>query len=322
MKRWIYMVGVSLLLTGCSTESVEIEDNNVATIEDTASIEYTSEEGMYLNDDMKEVILDINALREKYKDAIDDRGPDSLYINIYEDSVNWIKDIEFDNNQIHNVNYFNDLIEVLDKSIASGLKDYISQMKNKALEYDDIITKKIGRTVVYTENRDRSGGNYISIKMNLLDIKDDYYRDIFNNISDDKYILDKLVMGKDLNLIDFVNINNIDHRYNYSNLSIRYNMFFKDKDFTKVNILVQGEKGKDLEYDDIGVFIKLINRLNINKQEEKDQLVDEYKNILKEQSTSKKISLDNYDLLIKSGKGDTYTGNNGKLVYFSIQAKE
>lgn len=128
-------------------------------------------------------------------------------------------------------------------------------------------------------------------------------------------------MGHELNLIDFANISSDESMYPYDNLNIRYNMFFKDKDFKKVNILIQGENNEEMPYDDVGVFINLLNNLDIKEQDEKDILVNEYKNALKDKDKTKDMSFDNYNLLIKSGKGDTYTGNDRKLVYFSLQAK-
>ena len=317
MKKFIYIIGISLLLTGFSYETFDTVEYDGG-IDDVDYIEY-SREGLYLNEDMKAVVEDINALREKYKDEFDDTGFDSFYITIYKDNIQGMDDVSFNNYDIRNSEYFNDLVEVLDSSIASGLKDYVSEVKSKRLEADGMTVEKIGRTAVYAE--DRGDSNYIDIKINLLDIRDDYYSQIFKTISDDKYILGKVVMGEDLNLIDFGNISGSHYMYPYDNLSIRYNMFFKDKDFKKINILIQGKNGEEPEYDDVGVFINLLNNLDIKKQDEKDTLISEYKNALKGKSKNKEMSFDNYNLLIKSGKGDTYTGNDRKLVYFSLQAK-
>lgn len=334
MKKLIYIMGISLFLTGCSSESVVVEETYPTTSEDNISSENdigeeidtnNSQEGMYVNNDMKEAIKEINALQEKYADLVDDnsddRGPNTLYINMYDDNIQWAQDIRFNNQEIYNKDYFDDLIQILDKSIAKGLKDYVEDLKNKPLEYDHAISKKIGRSIVYTESRGQDVGNYIYIKINLLDISDDYYRDIFDSIADDKYILGKVVVGEDLTLLDFANMNGEDDMYQYDNLNIRYNMFFKDKDFKKINILLKGKNGEEIQYDDVGVFINLLNTLDINEQKEKDALINEYKNVLKDKSNSKKVSFDNYDLLIKSGKGNLYSENDTKLVYFSIQAK-
>lgn len=323
MKKLIYIIGLSLVLTGCTYETGEYEENYNSFPEDINYEGYSSSEGGYLNEDMKLVIKDINALTEKYKDKdnIDEMGADSLYINIYEDSIGWIDDIAFNNYDMRNSDYFNELIEVLDRSIAEGLSDYVSQVRGQELEDKGLITRKIGRTVVYAEDRGDEGANYIQVKINLLDIKDQYYREVFESISDGKYIVGKVLMGHELNLIDFANISSDESMYPYDNLNIRYNMFFKDKDFKKVNILIQGENNEEMPYDDVGVFINLLNNLDIKEQDEKDILVNEYKNALKDKDKTKDMSFDNYNLLIKSGKGDTYTGNDRKLVYFSLQAK-
>lgn len=191
MKKLIYIIGLSLVLTGCTYETGEYEENYNSFPEDINYEGYRSSEGGYLNEDMKLVIKDINALTEKYKDKdnIDEMGADSLYINIYEDSIGWIDDIAFNNYDMRNSDYFNELIEVLDRSIAEGLSDYVSQVRGQELEDKGLITRKIGRTVVYAEDRGDEGANYIQVKINLLDIKDQYYREVFESISDGKYIV-------------------------------------------------------------------------------------------------------------------------------------
>lgn len=163
MKKLIYIIGLSLVLTGCTYETGEYEENYNSFPEDINYEGYSSSEGGYLNEDMKLVIKDINALTEKYKDKdnIDEMGADSLYINIYEDSIGWIDDIAFNNYDMRNSDYFNELIEVLDRSIAEGLSDYVSQVRGQELEDKGLITRKIGRTVVYAEDRGDEGANYI-----------------------------------------------------------------------------------------------------------------------------------------------------------------
>lgn len=320
MRKLIYIVGASLMLTGCSASiSSPTFVDTVAT--EVGAIEYTREKNVYINEDMKKVIEDINSLSDKYKKDMDERQFDSLYIDIYEEDYGRIKDINFNNKHIYGPKYFNELVEILDNSLAGGLKEYVNEMKDKKFKDDGTVIEKIGNTVVFIEPIGNDEENYISIKVNFLDVEDEYYRDIFNTVSDGKYVLDNVIRGEKLNLIDFVNINANNPQYYYeykaNNLEIRYNIFLEDKDIEKVNILMKGKMGLELEYDDIGVFINLLNTLELSENE-KDLLLNEYKNLVGKK-VNKTISLDNYKVLINYTKGNTYSDNDKKLIYFSIE---
>ena len=320
MRKLIYILGASLMLTGCST-SISAPTFVDTVAEEVGAIEYTREKNVYINDDMKKVIESINNLSDKYKKDMDERQFDSLYIDIYEEDYGRIKDINFNNKHIYGPEYFSELVEILDKNLAKGLKEYINEMKDKQINPGQTILEKIGNTVVFVGEAEVNEENYISIKINFLDVEDEYYRDIFNKVSDGKYVLDDVIRGEKLNLIDFVNINANNPQYYYeykaNNLEIRYNIFLEDKDIEKVNILMKGKMGLDLEYDDIGVFINLLNTLELSENE-KDLLLNEYKNLVG-RKVNKTISLDNYKVLVNYTKGNIYSENNKNLIYFSIE---
>jgi hypothetical protein len=332
MRKVIFILGALLILTGCSS-TMTIEEQTVL-VEDLGYIkynkkneiyvEYTMEDQMYINGEMKKIVGDINNLREKYKEVINERGNERryafLYMNIYENNISRFRNIIFDNIDINIPEYFDDIIEILDKSIAEGLKDYVSDIKYKELQPDEIISEKIGRTVVYTENSRRGAENYIAIKVNFLDIKNDYHREVCNEIFHDKYFLDNAIIGEQFSLIDFVDPKNYYHYSQQDSTKIRYSIFLKDKDIEKTNILIQGENGAELESDDIGVFIKLINSLELSG-EDKDLLLNEYKNIFSKKLNKKKITLDNYKVFINSTKGNIYGEGSENLIYFSIERK-
>lgn len=320
MKKLIFALVSLTLLTGCSTNVRMMDNGSVITANELRAITERKEQDMYTTDEVKDAISDINALREEYKDDIDGRGFDSLYIDTYGGDSRRIKNVQFNNKDIYNDEYFDGLIDILDKSLARGIEDYLEDIKNKALEPEDILIEKIGRALVYTENRGENEDNYISIKLDLLDIKNEYLRELFKDISDGKYILDDIMRGEELNLLTFVNPNHAHNIYDYDALSIRYNMFLADNEIEKVNILLHGENGIDLGYDDIGVFINLINNLDLNK-DEKDTLVEEYKHAFKEKSNSKNLTLKNYNLYVNYNKGDNAIGKEGKLIFFSIDSK-
>lgn len=304
MKKWIFLLGASLILTGCST---------------TGSV--TSEvqkKGLYINDDMKKIIKDINDLNDKYsKDMpMDNRYYDSLYIDM-DSNIERIKNISFDRHT-YGDEYFKKLVQILDKGLAEGLEDYVLDMKDKRLEPDETIVEKIGRTIVYIQNRGGNEGNYMSINVDFLDLEDDYYRDRINKISNGKYILDNFITGEKLDLLEFLNFSNSNYRNDYNNVGIRYSMFFKDEDIEKVNILIQRKKESEFKDDDMEVFINLLNSLEL-KEGEKDLLVEKYKNIFEKKVNKRKINLDNYKLLINPNKGNFYSGKNKQLIYFSIE---
>lgn len=304
------------MLTGCSTSvSVsDVETTNVALASDM-NLGYAQEKGLYINDDMKKVILEINKLNDEYRVDDNEWRYDYLYIDM-DHNLERIKDSSIGNKGDYQDGYFDELIKILDKGLAEGLGDYISEMEDKSLEIDETIIKKIGRTVVFVQNRGREE-NYINIKINFLDLEDEYYKDIFDKVSNGKYILDNLVIGEKLNLMELINFNNSYYGYDYSNVDIRYNMFFQDKDIEKVNILIQRKKEASFKDEDIDVFINLLNSLEL-KEGEKDLLVGEYKSVFDKKLSNKKINLDNYKLTIKANKGKLYSGKD-KLVYFSIE---
>lgn len=308
------------MLTGCST-SVSVSDVAIssAALGSDMNLGYTQEKGLYINDEMKKVILEINKLNDEYLVNDNEWRYDYLYIDI-DHNLERIKDSTIGNKRDYQDGYFDELIKILDKGLAEGLEEYILEMEDKNLESDEVIIEKIGRTVVYVQNRGRNEENDINIKINFLDVENEYYKDVFDRVSNGKYILDNLVMGEKLNLMEFVNLNNSHYRYDYTNVDIRYNMFFQEQDIVKVNILIQRNKLSEIKDEDMEVFMNLLNSLEL-KEGEKDLLVKEYKNLFDEKLSNKKINLDNYKLTIKANKGRLYSGKDKdrELIYFSIE---
>lgn len=316
MKKWIFLLGASLMLTGCSNTTVVGTQANVALASDM-NLGYTSGKELYINDDMKKTIEDINELTDKYVKGTDEWEYDSLYIDV-ESNIRRIKDITFTNSNTYEERYFIELVQILERDLAEGLEDYVQRMKSKKLDIDETIVEKIGKTLVYVQNRGGDEDNYISIRIDFLDVEDEYYREVFNNISNEKYILDNLVIGDKLNLIDLINPNNSHYLYDYNEVNIRYNIFFQDKDIEKVNILIQRKEKFEFKDYDMDVFINLLNSLELNELE-KDLLVGEYKSLVEGKLGNKKIDLENYKLMINANKGNSYSGKDIKLIYFSIE---
>ena len=326
MKKWMFLLGVSLMLTGCSTtvtvsdtQAVVLANDSNLGIRNDINIGFAQVEGLYINDDMKNLIGDINNLNDKYKKDIDERDFDSLYIDVHSDSER-LRNINFNNNYIYGPEHFKEIVQILDKNVAEGLEDHVMEMKNKDLKIDETTVNKIGKTIVYVQNRGRDGDNYINISLNFLDVKDEHYRDVFNQIANGKYILNNLIMGGELNLMEFVSPNNSYFSSGDFNVDIRYNMFLQDKDIEKVNILIQKKNDPKFKDEDMEVFINLLNSMELNEGE-KDLLVEEYKGLLDEKLKNKKIDLANYKLLIKGSKGSSYSGRGKSLVCFSIERK-
>lgn len=256
MKKIIYVLGLALILSGCSSGfiSTEEEEEELLVTKELEETIDSSERGMYIDDEFKSVILEINSLREKYKDSPEEDEviydhsdgygyeDEFLYIDIY-DSSN--ASFTIDNSSFNNMEYFKDLVEILDKSIAEGLKEDIEEMNDKEIEEGKLLLRKIGKVAVYGEN----GGGYteddknlISIKINFADLKDEYYSELFNKISEDKYLVDNMIVTDRSDMMDFSNINNSYYDLENDYLSIRYNIYLKDRDIKKVNILMQGKK--------------------------------------------------------------------------------
>ena len=316
MKKFIWILGLSLVLTGC--RGVMIEDRDEVVEDEIDSIASKNERATYIADETKEVVAEINNLREKYKNIMTEEEYEfeSVYIDLQGQGM---KGISFDNRIFNSKDYFAELIEILDNSVAEGLKNHIEDMEEKKINDDMIILKKIGRAVVYAENREEAD-NYISVKVDFSDIKDEDYGALFQEISDDKYILSNIIIGEKADMIDFVNLNNsYDMGYEGGNFkSIRYNMFLVENNIEKVNILMQAKDQSPIKDEDIDVFTNLLDSLEI-VGEERDQLLKEFKTSFQKDSKREKIALKNYKILIEAAKGNSYSSRDEKLIYFSIE---
>ncbi|HAE91692.1 MAG TPA: hypothetical protein DCG60_03475 [Tissierella sp.] len=323
MKKLIGLIGCSLILTSCSgTVNTEDNFNNRVRIVKAHSLR-DNQEQVYVEEYIKNVIDEINHLGEKYKDVLKNDNFDLLYINIYDNYPRDSYNTRFDNNMSrYHEDYFNDLIQIIDKSIAHGLKAYVKEMSNKKLEPNTLLSKKIGRAIVTVSTADNINykDNRIAVELNILDIKDNDYRNIFNKISDDNYILDNVIKGEELDLINFVNSSGYIGNYRTENPSIRYNLFLKNKEIEKVNILIKKDKDSELDVIDIEVYLNLLSSLNLNK-EERILLLEEYRDIFEEKVNSKKISTEKYNIIIEGNKGNKYLGESKQFIYFSIEKK-
>ncbi len=325
MKKWILILATSIVLTGCVSVT-RVDQEAIEYREDTRS------GGKYINEEMKKVIGEINKLRDKDKNNIDEIDYEYLYIDIDDINSHRMDEIVYGNNDYYGEDYFNDLVEILDTSVSPGLKEYVNKMKNKDLDINDegesivaeegrslVYSEKIGKSIVYVSDRGEEE-NHISIKIDFFDVENEYYKKIFDEISDGKYILGDLILGEDLSLMDFSNIVNIHNDYNAEKVKIRYNIFFKEKNIEKVNILLQGKNELDIKYEDIEVFTNLLDKLDLNKGE-KENLIKEYREIFKSNQSKKEKLLENYNLYINYKKGNTFSGRPEELRYFSIEKK-
>lgn len=326
MKKLILIVFSCLILTSCSS-TVKLRKNAVIDLEEISSVPYIQEKSTYINDNMKKTIDEINNLKEKYEESLeldDDFSP--IYIDIYEiDDMESSNHRSMENNIIisnnrryYNLDYFNDIVEILDKQEAVGLKDYVEEAYNMKLEPNEIIVKKIGRTVVHVENRIGNEEYYIAINMNIRDIRDEEYRKIFHKISDDKYIFSNIFIGENLNLISFVNDELLMNNYNSKFAKIRYEVLLKDKDINKVNILVSRNREEKLKEEDIEVFNNLLDILKL-REDSKEELIKKYENIFKEKIGREKLKLDGYNIYINGNKGNKSIETKVENIYISIK---
>ncbi len=170
MRKWMFLLAGSLILTGCSTSvSVSNVETTSVVLASDMNLGYRGEKGLYINDDMKRVIQDINKLNDEYAAHDNDWRYDYLYIDL-DYNLERIRDMTLGNQRNYQEGYFDGLIKILDQGLAEGLEDYILEMEAKNLEMDETVIKQIGRTVVYVQNRGGDQENYISIKINFLDL--------------------------------------------------------------------------------------------------------------------------------------------------------
>ncbi len=184
MKKIICILGLSLFLTGCSGAFIKGEDMGQILPDEIDSIVDNNDKATYVDDDIKEVIVHINSLREKYKNSMNEEQYEyeAPYIDLQNPGM---KGLVFDNYSFNDKDYFKDLIQILDKSVAEGLEDHIGEMRLADIEDSEIVLRKIGRALIYAENRGEDNENYISIKVDFSDIRDEDYKAILDQISDD-----------------------------------------------------------------------------------------------------------------------------------------
>lgn len=311
MRKYIYVLALSLFLTGCTITTTNITDNGTMQMERLESMIIDNEKSMYIDDKVRDVIEEINKLGENYNYSFDQS---LVYINIYDTNslaVNFLNEM-FDNDQ-----YFKEIVEILDKSLAKGLKEHVEEMEKMTLKESEIILRKIGRAVVYTEKSQEDQGNSISIRVNFSDLEDKDYRELLNKVSGNKYILENMVLSGELDMMDIKNPNDAYYLSHKDYLSIRYNLFLEDKNIKKVIILMESKNIFEVDGDDMDVFLNLLEVLDLNNEEKKD-LTETFTNILQSKSESK-ITLENYKVYINSDKGNIYSEKNQKRVYFSIE---
>lgn len=330
MKKIIVLIMACLMLTSCTNTGVISHDLELMK-DDLVTVDYSEGKSLCINDEMKETIDEINNLKEKYKDSLDDNEFRHIYINIYEDdNFGNIQDSFFINNMEdgYTKESVNDVVEILDKREAVGLKDYVKKAYEKNIGPDDYFIKKIGKSVVYVTNRNRYKSNSITIRTKLADIKDEDYRRIFEGISRDKYILDNVyTQGKlygldpnplDRDLISFVN----DELFMDNDISkfikVRYEILLKDKNIDKVNILLSRKRDEKLKKEDIEVFVNLLNALDL-KKEDRGEFLKAYRNVFKEKIDGGKLDIEGYSVYVKNNKGNNYIGEKKENLYISIE---
>lgn len=333
MKKVIVLTISSLILTSCSANTAPpsyLED--AAYIEEHQLAEYVEMRNTYISEDMKETIDEINSLRDKYKDSSIENDFYSMYIDIYDQDSEYgsIQDTFILDNfhGDYSKEYFQDVVEILDKNQSVGLKDYIKKAYNMDLSLNAQVIKKIGRSVVYLENRGGDEGNYISIRTKLTNIKDEGYRDLFQNISRGQYILDKIYTEGQLedevsnplsrDLISFVNKELLTYDENPKSVKIRYEILLEDKEINKVNILLSRIDSEKPKKEDVEVFINLLNTLDLG-EEDRGRLLKVYRSIFKEKIDLSGLNIEGYSVLVKENKGNNYIGDNRENVYISIE---
>lgn len=335
MKKIIVLVMGCLLLTSCINES-EIKQASTVLQGEIQSTRVKSRT-TYISDDVKETVEEINNLREEYKDLLDEDEFNSIYIDIYDKDTRdgSVQEIfEFYNRfGSSEEKYFNELVQILDKREAQGLKDYVDEVNKMNFDEKDILVKKIGRAVVYVE---RPGPytqkKHIFIRVNLADIKDEDYRDIFDKISGGKYILKNVFTeGKfeppmvdplSRDLISFEN-DELFMKSNYSSdyakfASIRYEVLLKDKEIDKVNILLSRRNNEKLKKEDIEVFVNLLNVLDI-READRGKLLQGYRNIFEEKIDKSALDTEGYKIYVKYNKGNNYIGDRKENIYIAIE---
>ncbi|AFS78876.1 hypothetical protein Curi_c18700 [Gottschalkia acidurici 9a] len=317
MKRLGLMVLSTIILTGCTST------NGILTIKDIEEIDHKQVEEivnkqkniLYTPEEVNEVITKINNL-----------GAETIDKNEYTHEI-----VARNYSSKEEKEYFNKVVDILDETIAKGLRNYIDSHAEIDIGKEGVQTAIIGRVSVYIDNdninrmyydENENIGNNISIKIYTKDIKDKEYLNLINSIKAKDFLLQDIKLGKYQNLIK---ISNVIYLHDQKDVlkktppQVSYEIFTKDKEIEKVRVSIIKEKSIDVEGKDITPLKNIGSILRFNTKDFK-VLEDITSNINQNVKGNKKISTDGLEYKYRNiEKVDRYTESKQHMIEVTIE---
>lgn len=326
MKKIGLLLVATIFLSGCSTTNGMLSKEDVinAAKSDSKEIIEKQKEVSYIPEDVKEFL-------EKSREANEDTsGQSNSYLNIRLDDAS-----HMDNGRFLNEIYMTDSIEnpldeelskfidILDETIAKGIKLYLDKNINANIKESGISTR-IGRAWVFInpikyeyeggsypestiDSEDNSGiefaKNEVTIIMKLRDIKDPDYKKIVESIQGEDFLINSINIGRNQDLIRLNNMESMKNNgYSDSDSGIRYQLLMKDKMIDKVKMSVIG-LGNEKIKDDLQSLTRVSNALGFDIEDTKK--LEELKVLIKENKVGKKtLNSKNFNFSYKNLESD------------------
>ncbi len=298
MKKYILVLLTSILLTGCSIDKTE---NRSYLMEDESI--YENYRGTYIKESTRRVFDQLNEI------VMSKNASDSLYFygQALDNDVilNPEPSIYLDKSDIRD-DLFEEIVDKLDATMASGLKTYFNEIKNKDGKVEN---KKFDKVVIGKDIDEK-----IFLAIEVIDIKDGKLSNIYEEMTEGKYMLNKVINVDKNKYVEFESIN----MAGSWNTNIIYGVIFNNYEIEKVNIYVnQFDKGQVSQTDNE----ELSSVLNYLKLEKTEPIVTYLNNIGKVKTGKQSYKSGPYKVTMITANGENYSRseNNNKRGYISIE---
>lgn len=304
MKKLGLLLVTSMFLSGCSATQGIFSERDIisASKQDIELLENKQQNISYIDQDVEDFLDQTNKANEKYKDSEFDYG----YLNMgyqlqnqEEDTSEFLHQVYIESNPDQDAEIqFEELVDILDKTIGKGIKLYLDNNANK--DNQEVKSTKIGRTWV------SSSSNGVNLIIKLKDIKDKQYNELVNEIQDENLIIDSINIGKQQ---DLITLSNLDYKnygqygeYRSTNAALSYQLFMENKEIQKIRMVIRKDASQSIN-DSLEPLTRISNKLkfdlgDINK-------LEEIKTLIKANKTNKKSwSSDKYNFSYRNLEGE------------------
>ena len=333
-KLGLVLVLSSMLLSGCTAT------NGILTSQDVRSVDkehleqlIKKQRNVYTtSEDVQKMIDRINAIKT---DDLEGEEDGNYIENNRIASSHSRFEIEGSLSENSNDNYFKKCVDILDETVAGGIKKYINSFSKEDISKNGPQSAIIGRASVYvfadSYRVDKVDDNiyYVNIKVNLGDVRDKTYANLIDNIRSKDFLLQDIEVGKYQDLIKISNvpyINNLGHRVEESKARVSYELFIDNdkKEIKKVKLMIVKQKGSNIKESNM---YSLKNIASIMKFDTKDfkVLEDMTDNINKDMIKTKGVSTEKFNFRYKGTRTNYKYSDEGmkenNLIEITIENK-